>query len=243
MSGLIPPQLSTLTALSILDLSQSNIEGPILHWLPFFTNIVALKLARCRFTGPIPNAIGNLSSLVIFSVAQNQLSGQLPESFSGLSSLVAVDASDNLLTGSIPSMPPQVQVLALHNNKFTQLPELQNSSLCVLTIFGNEIRGSLTLPHMGTCAQIIGAKKAKPLYAPGATQQAFIGINLDDASTHTPVLYAQSNRLSCKVDCDQTNMSCFSRQKHSLLMAPGNELSLDTQVCPASMNATMARHW
>ena len=54
----------------------------------------------------------------------------------------------------------------------------------------------------------------------------------------TPVLYAQSNRLSCSVQCEESSMSTFS--SGNLLITAGNQLSFDKQMCPLISSASMA---
>ena len=68
--------------------------------------------------------------------------------------------------------------------------------------------GRLVLPRMKSCQGSVGAQ----------------GDKIDLLSTDSPLLYGQSNRLSCAV---QGNSSAFSQGNSSrLLIAPGNQLSL-----------------
>ena len=144
------------------------------------------------------------------SVSNTGLSGPLPEMISSLSSLRIFDASNNHYTSTIPVLPQSVNVLALHRNRFVgQLHHVQNlTKLCVLTIFHNSFTGSLILPPMEPCQKVL----------PGNDHNAF------QLHVSSPLLYAQSNRLSCAVQGDS---SVFQEDSSSsLLVGPGNQLSL-----------------
>ena len=207
---------------------------------------MVLNLFKCSFSGFIP-LFGNQSSLAILSLFGNKLDGTLPQSISQLLSLAVLDISDNLLTGPIPPLPKTLSVAALHRNDFTKLPSLQNLSLCVLTIFDNRImnRAPLILPPMVACAHHVSVIKSNgslhdferdcdPDCNVTVTQTVTTGMKIELVDNiQTPVLYAHSNRLSCSVRCQESNMS-------NLLIAAGNQLSFDKQVCPSISSASMA---
>ena len=197
-------------------------------------------MRNCSFTGSIPNSIGRLGSLVIFSSARNSFSGALPQSISNLSSLVVLDVSHNGLSGTIPSLPFQLKVAVLHQNKFTKLPSLENSTLCILTIFSNKLGGLLKLPPMAACRPTIIKENEPPGKPPGTTKHTNVSIQLEQPA-QPPVLYAQGNQFSCNVKCSDSVTQTEHFQKGHLLLAPGNQLSLDRQACPVSSASGLGR--
>ncbi|XP_074284278.1 receptor-like protein EIX2 [Silene latifolia] len=90
--------------LTILYLSNNQIEGPIPNSLCHFTSLVTLDLQNNSLTGVIPNCWGlgqimpNLQGLIL---SNNQIKGPIPESLCQLTSLIFVDIQNNSLSGEI----------------------------------------------------------------------------------------------------------------------------------------------
>ncbi|XP_022682423.1 leucine-rich repeat receptor protein kinase EMS1 [Setaria italica] len=79
LTGKIPEEISTLTALKSLNLSWNNLSGTI------------------------PTKVGNLQSLESLDLSYNELSGEIPTSISSMTALSHLNLSYNNLSGQIPS--------------------------------------------------------------------------------------------------------------------------------------------
>ncbi|AQK78405.1 Leucine-rich repeat receptor protein kinase EMS1 [Zea mays] len=81
-----------------LDLSQANLTGTMLNWLPNQTSLTLLDVSGNHLTGPVPVEIGELAALSSLDVSGNNLNGVMSEEhFSKLTSLTSLDLSDNNL--------------------------------------------------------------------------------------------------------------------------------------------------
>ena len=143
LSGTIPAQLGSLTALTILDFSTSQqicedyvcrdteehelnrLTGTIPTELGNLSNLVHLDLHRNQLSGPVPTELGGLSNLTWLSLWENELSGTIPTQLGNLSNLTSLFLSGNQLSGPIP----------------TELGGLSN--LMTLSLWGNELSGSI----------------------------------------------------------------------------------------------------
>ena len=143
LSGTIPAQLGSLTALTILDFSTSQqicedyvcrdteehelnrLTGTIPTELGNLSNLVHLDLHRNQLSGPVPTELGGLSNLTWLSLWENELSGSIPTQLGNLSNLTSLFLSGNQLSGPIP----------------TELGGLSN--LMTLSLWGNELSGSI----------------------------------------------------------------------------------------------------
>ncbi|XP_010925350.1 uncharacterized protein [Elaeis guineensis] len=99
----IPPELSSLTSLQLLNLSSANISGPIPPSIGALSSLRFLDLSSNSLSGPIPSQLGSLSSLQFLLLNSNHLSGLIPPTLANLSALQVLCLQDNLLNGSIPS--------------------------------------------------------------------------------------------------------------------------------------------
>ena len=133
MRGTIPPVLSNLANLQILDLSENFLTGPIPAELGQLANLASLELRDNRLSGPIPAELGNLSNLQTLDLGENQLSGKIPPELGNLSNLEALRLFLNQLSGSIPPEMGQLASLKTLSLNANQLggaipPELVNLS-------------------------------------------------------------------------------------------------------------------
>ncbi|PIN21129.1 Leucine-rich repeat protein [Handroanthus impetiginosus] len=99
--NLLPASLpfANFTSLEILDLSLNHFNSPIPDWLFNISHdLVRLNLTRSQLVGPIPNAFGKLTSLTILDLSKNSLTGEIPPTLA--SSLKELYLSDNQLKGS-----------------------------------------------------------------------------------------------------------------------------------------------
>ena len=130
LTGLIPPELGSLTGLTSLRLSFNNLTGPIPPQLGNLASLEWLGLGDNELTGPIPPELGSLTGLTRLRLSYNNLTGPIPPELSNLSALEALLLDNNNLTGPIP---PELGSLA---------------SLESLWLVGNELSG-LIPPELG----------------------------------------------------------------------------------------------
>ncbi|KAL1347624.1 hypothetical protein AAHE18_07G020200 [Arachis hypogaea] len=101
-------ELSCTTFLSILDLSDCGIQGPISSSFSNLTYLTSLNLMRNQLNGSIPSSLLNLHHLTHLDLSWNEISGQIPNVFDRLTNLQTLslsaflNLSNNHLEGSIP---------------------------------------------------------------------------------------------------------------------------------------------
>ena len=83
----VSPELSSLTTLEKLDLSDSLLTSISPLELGKLTNLRELNLGYNRLAGPIPPELGNLTMLKELYLSNNDLSGPLPPEMAGLTML------------------------------------------------------------------------------------------------------------------------------------------------------------
>ncbi|WOH03123.1 hypothetical protein DCAR_0522517 [Daucus carota subsp. sativus] len=103
MNSSIPPEISRLSSLSFINLSNSLFSGQIPHELSGMSKLASLDLSFNYLYGDFPIAIFNLSGLLVLNVSRNQnLSGYLPE-FNTTSPFRELDIAHTKFSGTIPS--------------------------------------------------------------------------------------------------------------------------------------------
>ena len=102
LTGGIPPELSGLSALMVLDLSGNRLEGEIPPELGELSALTDLDLSSNRLTGEIPSELGQLSELEWLFLEGNRLSGEILPEIGGLTALRRLYLQYNSLTGGIP---------------------------------------------------------------------------------------------------------------------------------------------
>ena len=135
LTGEIPPQLGTLSQLTDLDLSRNALTGGIPVQLGKLSQLAFLRLDGNRLTGPIPVQLGNLSQLTVLFLGANELTGPIPIRLGNLSQLNRLYLDANRLTGPIPE----------------QLGDL--SRLDRLYLFENELTGPIP-EQLGNLTQL-----------------------------------------------------------------------------------------
>ncbi|KAL6213361.1 hypothetical protein ACLB2K_012808 [Fragaria x ananassa] len=118
-SGTLTPQISQLTHLSTLDLSENSFFGPIPSSISSLSYLQILTLRSNSFSGSLTPSITKLKSLESLDISHNSLIGFLPNSMASLSNLRRLDLSFNKITGSLPRLPPKLLELALKSNSLS----------------------------------------------------------------------------------------------------------------------------
>ena len=103
LTGVIPPELGSLTNLEELHLYHNQLTGAIPPELGGLANLEELRLWGNRLTGEIPPSLGNLANLEWLGLAWNELSGPIPSSLGSLADLQGLYLRHNRLRGPIPS--------------------------------------------------------------------------------------------------------------------------------------------
>jgi hypothetical protein len=121
LSGTIPSDYQKLSELDTFSLSFNLFKGTIPEFVWQFEDMVYLDLAYNFFTGTIPNNVPitepNLRTLFL---ENNDISGSIPIDFGKLD-WQRLHLDGNQLTGTIPSdiNAPKIEELMLHNNQLT----------------------------------------------------------------------------------------------------------------------------
>lgn len=148
LMGLLPEELSALSELTALDLSNNRITGTIpamqhgdlvylnlasnslvgsLHpSIGALTSLTSLYVCDNSLTSTLPESLALLSNLQVFHFGQNQIVGTIPQAVSNLSLLQELNTTRNKLSGSIGFIQHLTQVvhLDLSYNQFeSSIPE------------------------------------------------------------------------------------------------------------------------
>ncbi|XP_057950851.1 receptor-like protein EIX2 [Malania oleifera] len=92
-------QLRKCKSLSILDIPNDSISGPIPESIGELSSLIYLDLSRNHLNGTLPVSLGNLSKPVALGISYNSFEGALSEAhFAILASLKAIFASSNTFT-------------------------------------------------------------------------------------------------------------------------------------------------
>jgi Leucine-rich repeat (LRR) protein len=148
-TGSIPTELGNLTSLTYIDLSNNSLTGSIPTELGNLSNLEHLSLYGNQLTGSIPRELGNLTNLSDLNLYYNQLTGSIPSELGNLSNLERLELYSNQLTGSIPSQLGNLTKLDFFSLAENQLSgsipsELGNmSNLRYLSLYSNELSGSI----------------------------------------------------------------------------------------------------
>ncbi|GLJ46632.1 hypothetical protein SUGI_0982610 [Cryptomeria japonica] len=105
LSGILPPALTNLTALSSLNLCNNNFSGTIPEELsrPLSSSLRYLDLSLNNLTGEIsPNLFSICPQLTFLNLSSNRIVGQLPAELKNCRNLEKVALRRNNFTGSIP---------------------------------------------------------------------------------------------------------------------------------------------
>ena len=132
----------------------STLDGFFSPEVTNLTNLRTLSLSNNNVTGNIPTDIGNLTQLTSFAVGNNDLTGTIPTSIGNLTQLTYLDLSLNELTGSLPAEIgnyPDLEILNIHRTSLTGPlpPEIGNlTSLVMFQMYDTGINGEIP-PEFG----------------------------------------------------------------------------------------------
>jgi Leucine-rich repeat (LRR) protein len=102
MTGTLPDEISLLTSLVILRLSNNRLKGKLpLSVYSRLTTLEELVVLRNSLSFSIPSEIGLLSNLQALLASQNLITGTLPGEFKLLSNLVVLDLSGTQIEGPV----------------------------------------------------------------------------------------------------------------------------------------------
>lgn len=145
LTGSLGYQLSSLSSLTTLDLSNNNIQNPIPYQLP--PNITYLNLAGNALSDALPYSISGITSLSYLNVSHNSLSGQISDVFGKLLNLSTLDLSFNSFAQDLPSSfssLSNLSILHVQNNQLTgRIDVLGSLPLTDLDIENNHFTGWL----------------------------------------------------------------------------------------------------
>eukprot|EP00258_Populus_trichocarpa_P051347 XP_024467366.1 receptor-like protein Cf-9 [Populus trichocarpa] len=120
--GQIPFSLGKLKQLKYLHLGNNSFIGPI--QISRLSSLTALLLSNNQLIGRIPSQISRLSGLIILDLSHNLLNGTTPSSLFSMPSLHFLLLNNNLLYGQIsPFLCKSLQYINLSFNKlYGQIP-------------------------------------------------------------------------------------------------------------------------
>ncbi|CAB9526102.1 STYKc [Seminavis robusta] len=102
--GTIPPEISLLTGLSVLDLRGQFLSGKLPTEIGLMNDLTMMDASwNENLAGSVPSEIGNLSQLLNLRLDVTTLSGPIPREISRLSKLEVLSLQWTELSGQIPS--------------------------------------------------------------------------------------------------------------------------------------------
>jgi len=170
--GTLPPEVSALESLEVLDISSTSVQGtmPIFSskvlkefncsdtrlggTIPFLFGIskddmLMFDASKNSFSGTIPKSLGNIRNMIYMDLSMNKFVGVLPEEMGNLKSLEGLFVNDNQLLGRIPpglSHAERLEQLFLFNNSFSGTIPVALGDLSMLKnlfVDGNRFTGTI----------------------------------------------------------------------------------------------------
>ncbi|MFT6881958.1 MAG: Leucine-rich repeat (LRR) protein, partial [Marinoscillum sp.] len=121
LSDTIASQITTLTALQVLDFSSNKLKGPLPRALGNLTALVNLTLNDNQLDGTIPSSVGTLVNLENLDLYNNKFFGELPKDLGKLLKIKQFEIHNNGFIGFVPAEIGTLKTLAvlrLDNNDF-----------------------------------------------------------------------------------------------------------------------------
>ncbi|GFQ02513.1 probable LRR receptor-like serine/threonine-protein kinase at3g47570 [Phtheirospermum japonicum] len=102
LSGQMPPGLTNLINLNMLNVSWNGFDGQISPDIGKLSGLRRLFMNNNRFSGKIPSGIGNLTKLIELRLDRNGLENVIPASLGNFRELKILNLSSNNLSGVVP---------------------------------------------------------------------------------------------------------------------------------------------
>jgi Leucine-rich repeat (LRR) protein len=103
LTGDLPPEITMLTNLKMIQLEATGLVGTIPTILGEFSGLIALHLEMTLMTGTIPTELAQLTELRTLVITANEgITGYLPTEIGLLSNLETLDIMETNVTGPIP---------------------------------------------------------------------------------------------------------------------------------------------
>ncbi|XP_057841785.1 receptor-like protein EIX1 [Cryptomeria japonica] len=118
-----PYILSTLT---VIDLSNNQLNGHVPFEFGKLKGLRFLNLSRNNLRGIIPPSLGEMDQLESLDLSTNRFSGSIPAEFQSLTLLAYLNLSNNNLSGSIPQGG---QMTTFENTSYSENPYLNGCPL------------------------------------------------------------------------------------------------------------------
>ncbi|XP_038998615.1 receptor-like protein 9DC1 [Hibiscus syriacus] len=118
----LPDSIGNLRSLEILDLSYTNLTGPIPATLANLAQLKRLDLSKNNLSGLLPIPVFNFTQVEYLDFSRNNLIGSLPSRVSGILRLHWLGLNENFLSERVLSWLfsfPSLEVFWLSNNKLT----------------------------------------------------------------------------------------------------------------------------
>ncbi|GAV88804.1 Pkinase domain-containing protein/LRR_1 domain-containing protein/LRRNT_2 domain-containing protein/LRR_8 domain-containing protein, partial [Cephalotus follicularis] len=138
--GSIPPHISKLVNVTLLNFSSNLLSGTIPPELCGMQKLERVYLSNNSLSGEIPSALGNIPHLGLLDLSKNNLSGSIPDSFANLSQLRKLMLYENQLSGNIPASLGKcvnLEILDLSHNELSGIIPSEVASLRSLTLYLN----------------------------------------------------------------------------------------------------------
>ncbi|KAL4554203.1 hypothetical protein LXL04_039674 [Taraxacum kok-saghyz] len=228
--GTIPEGLWTLFNLTILNLGQNYLTGPL---SPSIRNLIRMKYLTVSFnalSGQVPAEIGQLTDLRLLAFGINNFDGSLPSELGNLRRLEHLGASDNGFKGRIPDFIgkwSQLQSLNLQGNSFEGSIPLSFSRLISLE------RLRISGLSNGTLDFIKDSKSLRILFLRSNRLSGSIPNEIGEFKNLTQ-LDLSFNNLSGAIRTGLFNLSRISLGNNSLTG------TLPTGTLPKAMNTTLS---
>ncbi|XP_061356429.1 receptor-like protein 51 [Gastrolobium bilobum] len=123
LKGSIPPSITMLDGLEILNLSSNGLKGEIPSSIGDLISLKNLSLASNSFSGSIPDSISAIPGLVHMDLSSNQFNGTIPKFISEMRNLRYLNLANNNLRGVVPFNLTFIK-------RFAMLKVSGNSNLC-----------------------------------------------------------------------------------------------------------------
>ncbi|KAL6012198.1 hypothetical protein ACLOJK_002676 [Asimina triloba] len=160
LNGSIPPEIGRLGKLERVFLSNNSLHGEIPATLGQIPHLGLLDLSKNSLSGSIPGALSNLSQLRRLLLHDNQFSGTITPSLGKCTNLEILDLSRNRLTGRIPGEVAALRSLKLYFNlssNFLEGPlplELSKMDMVLAIDLSSNNLSGSIPPQLGSCVAL-----------------------------------------------------------------------------------------